>query len=116
MNIKEQILKYYEAWHRGETTPKRIASKVGTTRQYVTQVLNCKKLEEELANREPVFYPDLKEEYNDIIEPDYGAVYAEPDIVHDNVEYKEITLFPKVNKLPDGRTELIYESQLNYES
>ena len=107
MNKKERILKYYEAWKKMGTTPKRIANLVGTTREYVMQVLNNKKLEEELANREPV-------EDNEIIEPDYGAVYLEPDIVPDNVEYKEITLFPKVNQLGDGRAELIYESKMNY--
>lgn len=114
MNKKEQILKHYEAWKKMGTTPKRIANIVGTTRDYVMQVFNNKELKEELANREPVFYPDLKEE-NEIIEPDYiEPVYAEPDIVPD-VEYKEITLFPKVNKLADGRIELIYESKMNYE-
>lgn len=107
MNKKEQILKYYEAWKKMGTTPKRIANLVGTTREYVIQVLNNKKLEEELANREL----DIIEE--EIIEPDYGAVYLEPDIVPD-VEYKEITLFPKVNKLGDGRTEIKYESKMNY--
>lgn len=107
MNKKDQILKHYDAWHRGGTTPKRIANKVGTTRGYVMQVINYKELKEEFANRE------LKEE-DEIIEPDYGAVYAEPDIVPD-VEYKEITLFPKVKNLADGRTELIYESKMNYE-
>lgn len=117
MNKKEQILKHYDAWTKGETTLKRIANKVGTTRDYVMQVLNQKEFKEELANREPVFYPDLKEEEEEIIEPDYGAVYAEPDVVvSDIVEYKEITLFPKVNQLADGRTQLIYESKLNYES
>lgn len=114
MNKKEQILKHYEAWTRGGTTPERLANKVGTTREYVMQVLNNKELKEELANREPVFYPDLTED-NDIIEPDYGAVFAEPDIVPDNIEYKEITLFPKVNYLGDGRMQLIYESKMNYE-
>ena len=106
MNKKEQILKYYEAWKKMGTTPERIANIVGTTREYVMQVFNNKKLEEELANREPV-------EDNEIIEPDYIA-YVEPDIVPD-VEYKEITLFPKVNQLADGRTQLIYESKMNYE-
>lgn len=103
MNIKEQILKYYEAWTRQETTPKRIASKVGTTRQYVTQVMYYKDLENDfsLTNRKPIFMPDLSEE-DEIIEPDY-------------IEYKEITLLPKVNQLTDGRTELIYESKMNYE-
>lgn len=106
MNKKEQILKkHYDAWTRQETTPEKIANLVGTTRDYVMQVMNYKKLEEELANRE-------KEE-DEIIEPDYVA-YTEPDIVPD-VEYKEITLFPKVNQLVDGRTQLIYESKLNYE-
>lgn len=108
MNKKEQILKHYEAWTRQETTPKKIANLVGTTREYVMQVLNYKKLEEELANRESV-------EDNDIVEPDYGAVYAEPDIVPDVIEYKEVTLFPKVNQLADGRIEIKYESKLNYE-
>lgn len=109
MNKKEQILKHYDAWVRGGTTLKRIANKVGTTREYVMQVFNYKELKEELANREPV-------EDNEIIEPDYGAVYLEPDIVEtDIIEYKEITLFPKVNYLGDGRTELIYESKMNYE-
>ena len=111
MNKKDRILKHYDAWHRGDTTPKSIANRVGTTREYVMQVLNNKELEKELANREPVFYPDLTED--EIIEPDYGAIYVEPDIVHD-VEYKEITLFPKVNQLGDGRAELIYESKMNY--
>lgn len=109
MNKKEKILRYYEAWKKMGTTPKRIANLVGTTRDYVMQVLNNKELEKELANREL----DIIEE--EIIEPDYGAVYAEPDIVPDVIEYKEVTLFPKVNKLADGRTELIYESKLNYE-
>lgn len=114
MNKKEQILKHYEAWHRGKTTPERIANRVGTTRDYVMQVFNYKELKQELANREPVFYLDLTEE-DEIIEPDC-VVYAEPDIVEpDNVEYKEIKLFPKVNQLADGRTQLIYESKLNYE-
>lgn len=108
MNKKEQILKHYNAWHRGGTTLKRIANRVGTTREYVMQVMNNKELKEKLANREP----DLKEE-DEIVEPDYVA-YAEPDIAPD-VEYKEITLFPKVNQLDDGRTELIYESKMNYE-
>lgn len=115
MNKKEKILKHYDAWTKGETTPKRIANKVGTTREYVMQVMNRKELKEELANREPIFYPDFKEE-DEIIEPDYGAVYVEPDIVPDIIEYKEITLFPKVNQLDDGRIELIYESKMNYES
>lgn len=103
MNKKEQILKYYEAWKKMGTTPKWIASKVGTTRQYVTQVMYYKGLEEEfsLTNRKPIFMPDLSEE-DEIIEPDY-------------IEYKEIKLLPKVNQLADGRTELIYESKLNYE-
>lgn len=108
MNKKEKILRYYDAWVKGGTTPERIANRVVTTREYVMQVINQKKLEEELANREPV-------EDDEIIEPDYVS-YAEPDIVEtDIIEYKEITLFPKVNKLADGRTELIYESKLNYE-
>ena len=112
MSKKEQILKHYDVWTKGET-PKRIANLVGTTRQYVMQVMNYKELEKELANSEPVFYPDLKEE-DEIIEPDYA--YVEPEIIEpDVIEYKEITLFPKVNKLADGRTELIYESKLNYE-
>lgn len=109
MNKKEKILKHYDAWHRQETTSKRIANRVGTTREYVMQVLNYKELKEELANREL----DIIEE-DEIVEPDYGAVYVEPDIVPD-VEYKEITLFPKVNHLDDGRIELIYESKMNYE-
>lgn len=109
MNKKEQILKHYDAWMRGDATAKRIANRVGTTREYVIQVFNNKELKEDLENKEP----DLTEE-DEIIEPDYGAVYAEPDIVPD-VEYKEITLFPKVNYLGDGRTELIYESKMNYE-
>ena len=108
MNKKEQILIHYDAWHRGETTPKRIANLVGTTKPYVMQVMNYKDLEKEFANRKPVFYPDLTED-DEIIEPDY--VYVEPEIV----EYKEITLFPKINKLADGRTELINESKMNYE-
>ena len=110
MNKKDRILKHYDAWHRGDTTPKSIANRVGTTREYVMQVFNYKELKEDLANREL----DIIEEDNDIIEPDYGAIYVEPDIVPD-VEYKEITLFPKVNHLADGRTQLIYESKLNYE-
>lgn len=114
MNKKEKILRYYEAWKKMGTTSKRIANRVGTTREYVMQVFNYKELKEELANKESVFYPDLKEE-DEIVEPDYDAVYAEPDIVPDIVEYKEITLFPKVNYLGDGRTELIYESKMNYE-
>ena len=109
MNKKEQILKHYDALTKGETTPKRLANKVGTTKQYVMQVMNYKELEKDFANREPVFYPDLTEEDDLIIEPDY--VYVEPDVI----EYKEITLFPKVNYLGDGRTELIYESKINYE-
>lgn len=107
MNKKEQILKHYDAWAKGGTTLKRIANLIGTTKEYVMQVFNYKELKEEFANREP----DLTED--EIIEPDYGA-YVEPDIVPD-VEYKEITLFPKVNQLGDGRTQLIYESKMNYE-
>lgn len=118
MTKKDIILQHYDEWLRGDITTIEVTKIAKTRKRYTLEVFAQVRRFAEINSEcydEPLKPPE--DEFQSITEPNWKI---EDEINSITFEIEGLGAIstdnkPRVNLLPNGKVELIYQSKLNYD-